>query len=94
MTEKVIFEFSVLNEKDGVKYEIRQGSEKSTCSGHFLPRCFPLAFTPRLKILSGLHRRFMENSQKRIRKTLNTLERIYTDFYGNENATLESDNHG
>ncbi len=91
MSEKVIFEFRVLNENDGVRYEIQQGTKKFTCSGHVLPRCIPLSFTPCSKNLSTLHRKLHHRSQIRARKTLDALENMYADFYGSKKPAKESD---
>ncbi len=91
MTEKVLFEFRVLNEPDEVKYEIHQGTEKYICSGHVVPRCIPLPFTSCSKPLSKMHRKLIHRSQKRVRKTLDTLENLYADFYGNKKPPTETD---
>jgi hypothetical protein len=91
MTEKVIFEFRASNDKDGTKYEIRQGEEKYTYPGHISPCCFPFKFTPRLKKFPALHRRYIHRYQKHLHKRLNALENMYADFYGNQNAAQEND---
>jgi len=91
MTEKVVFEFRIWNDKNGVKYEIKQGEEKYTRSGYISPRFSPSAYTPCLKKFPALHRRFIQHSQRRVRKTLNALEKMYSDFYGNQNVAQESE---
>jgi len=94
MSEKVIFEFRASNDKDGTKYEIRQGEEIYTCSEQKIARCLPLAFFSRPKSLVRMHRGFIHHAQKRARERLNALESMYADFYGSGKTTTGSDNHG
>lgn len=90
MTEKVIFEFRVLNEDGGVKYEIQQGTKKYTRSGRIFPMCLPLSNNPCSKTWPNLHRKFIHRSQKQVRKSLDALEKMYTDFYGDKESAKES----
>ncbi len=90
MTEKTIFFFFFLKEKDAVKYEIRQGEDLYTCYGIKTPRCRPSVFSSHIRKVSRLHRKFMRLSKKRMGESLNTLEKMYDEFYGSERAVSES----
>jgi hypothetical protein len=94
MAEKVIFEFRVNNEKDGVRYQIRQGEKMHTYSGKKVSRCFPLVFFRHPKSFVRMHSRFFHHSKKHVRETLNTLENMYADFYRNHKSNKENNNHG
>jgi hypothetical protein len=94
MAEKVIFEFKANYEKDGIRYQIKQGEETHIYSSKKISRCVPLVFFPHPKSFSRMHKRFLHHSKKHVRETLNTLENMYAEFYGNEKANPENNNDG
>ena len=93
MTEKVIFEFRTIDDKESKKYEIRQGGETYTCSSQKINRCLPLMFFPHPRIFTKMHRKAYRHAQKRARTTLNALESLYADFYGSGMNTMGKDDH-
>ena len=92
MTEKVIFEFRTLKEKNGMKYQIQRGDETFIYSGLPIFGCIPNRLFPLLNGLPRMHRKFIQRSQKRVQKILGALENMYADIYANEDSVHENRN--
>ena len=83
MSEKVIFEFRARRAEDGVHYEVRHDAQESFRAIH--PGRW-MKGPPHL-LRAGLHKRLRHGkrfAQRHMRQTLDSLESLYTDLYGEE----------
>ena len=82
MTEKVIFEYRCEESEDGgYTYQVQQGEERYIYMGEHQPSaCWPMF--GHWRSASRRTRRRREHSRRHMRATLDFLEEMYDDIYG------------